>query len=128
MTVQPSFQRKAVRLWACEVKRLAAKDDFHWRLPGRHSRSSSDVAFPQMTGRKGRVVTNMDGSVSYEARNKQDVPIEVLNVHEKQRFMDGVKVRPHTPTPPREKAYDKGGGGEGGEGGREGGRGQLCLI
>lgn len=47
-----------------------------------------------MTGRKGRVVSNDDGTVSYESRSKQDVPLEILNIAEKKRFMDGEKVRP----------------------------------
>lgn len=46
----------------------------------------------QMTGRKGRVVSNDDGSISYESRSELDVPVEILNITEKQRFMDGDKV------------------------------------
>uniref|UniRef100_K7FR10 Protein strawberry notch homolog 1 n=1 Tax=Pelodiscus sinensis TaxID=13735 RepID=K7FR10_PELSI len=45
----------------------------------------------EMTGRKGRVVSNDDGSVSYESRSELDVPVEILNITEKQRFMDGDK-------------------------------------
>lgn len=45
-----------------------------------------------MTGRKGRVVSNDDGSISYESRSELDVPVEILNLTEKQRFMDGEKV------------------------------------
>lgn len=45
-----------------------------------------------MTGRKGRVVSNDDGSISYESRTEIDVPVEILNITEKQRFMDGKKV------------------------------------
>lgn len=45
-----------------------------------------------MTGRKGRVVSNDDGSISYESRSEVDVPVEILNITEKQRFMDGKKV------------------------------------
>uniref|UniRef100_UPI00358DE5C9 protein strawberry notch homolog 1 isoform X3 n=1 Tax=Myxine glutinosa TaxID=7769 RepID=UPI00358DE5C9 len=45
----------------------------------------------EMTGRKGRVVTNDDGSVSYESRSELDVPVEILNLTEKKRFMDGEK-------------------------------------
>ena len=45
-----------------------------------------------MTGRKGRVVTKVDGSVGYESRSKEDVALEVLNITEKQRFMNGDKV------------------------------------
>lgn len=54
-----------------------------------------------MTGRKGRVVSNDDGTVSYESRSKQDVPLEILNIAEKKRFMDGEKVRQtvFSPTP-----------------------------
>lgn len=47
----------------------------------------------QMTGRKGRVVSNDDGSIQYESRSEIDVPLEILNLTEKQRFMDGIKVR-----------------------------------
>lgn len=54
-----------------------------------------------MTGRKGRVVSNDDGTVSYESRSKQDVPLEILNIAEKKRFMDGEKVRQTVPPSPR---------------------------
>lgn len=53
-----------------------------------------------MTGRKGRVVSNDDGTVSYESRSKQDVPLEILNIAEKKRFMDGEKVRQTVFSPP----------------------------
>lgn len=46
----------------------------------------------QMTGRKGRVVTTSAGTVEYEARNDCDVALELLNLTEKQRFMDGEKL------------------------------------
>ncbi|OBS68912.1 hypothetical protein A6R68_02525 [Neotoma lepida] len=45
----------------------------------------------EMTGRKGRVVSNDDGRISYESRSEVDVPVEILNLTEKQRFMDGQK-------------------------------------
>lgn len=45
----------------------------------------------EMTGRKGRVVSNDDGSITYESRSELDVPVEILNLTEKQRFMDGDK-------------------------------------
>jgi hypothetical protein len=45
----------------------------------------------EMTGRKGRVVQSEDGSIQYESRSEQDVPLETLNLTEKQRFMDGEK-------------------------------------
>ena len=47
-----------------------------------------------MTGIKNRVVSNEDGTISYESRSKQDVPLELLNIAEKKRFMDGEQVRP----------------------------------
>lgn len=43
----------------------------------------------EMTGRKGRVVTTDDGKIHYESRSEQDIPLEILNLAEKQRFMDG---------------------------------------
>ena len=47
-----------------------------------------------MTGIKNRVVSNEDWTISYESRSKQDFPLELLNIAEKKRFMDGEKVRP----------------------------------
>ncbi|XP_043289667.1 protein strawberry notch isoform X2 [Venturia canescens] len=46
----------------------------------------------EMTGRKGRVVQNEDGGIQYESRSEVDVPLETLNLTEKQRFMDGEKT------------------------------------
>ncbi len=45
-----------------------------------------------MTGRKGRVVSKDDGYVQYESRSEYDIPLEILNLTEKKRFMDGDKV------------------------------------
>lgn len=45
----------------------------------------------EMTGRKGRVVSTEDGQVQYEARTENDVSLEMLNLVEKQRFMDDDK-------------------------------------
>ncbi|XP_014663996.1 PREDICTED: protein strawberry notch homolog 1-like [Priapulus caudatus] len=45
----------------------------------------------EMTGRKGRIVSLDDGTVQYESRSEIDVPLETLNLTEKQRFMDGEK-------------------------------------
>lgn len=45
----------------------------------------------EMTGRKGRVIQTDNGSIQYESRSEQDVPLETLNLTEKQRFMDGTK-------------------------------------
>ncbi|KAH8874996.1 Protein strawberry notch [Schistosoma japonicum] len=46
----------------------------------------------EMTGRKGRMVMGDDGRVSYESRRESDVNLELLNLTEKQRFMDGEKL------------------------------------
>ncbi|KAH9419908.1 Protein strawberry notch 2 [Dermatophagoides pteronyssinus] len=45
----------------------------------------------EMTGRKGRIVSKQDGQVQYEARSENDVSLEMLNLVEKQRFMDDEK-------------------------------------
>jgi len=45
-----------------------------------------------MTGRRGRMVSLLDGSVQYQLRSEDDVSLELLNIAEKQRFMDGEKV------------------------------------
>ena len=45
----------------------------------------------QMTGRRGRIVGTDDGA-TYESRSETDVPLEILNLMEKKRFMDGEKV------------------------------------
>ena len=37
-------------------------------------------------------MSNYDGTISYQSRSKQDVPLELLNIAEKKRFMDGEKV------------------------------------
>lgn len=44
-----------------------------------------------MTGRRGRVVGLPDGTVQYQLRSESDVSLEMLNLKEKQRFMDGEK-------------------------------------
>lgn len=46
----------------------------------------------QMTGRKGRVVRQANGSVRYESRAEQGLTIDHINIKEKERFMDGEKV------------------------------------
>ncbi|XP_077299576.1 protein strawberry notch isoform X2 [Arctopsyche grandis] len=45
----------------------------------------------EMTGRKGRVIQTEGGQILYESRAEGDVPLETLNLTEKQRFMDGEK-------------------------------------
>lgn len=40
----------------------------------------------EMTGRKGRVVQREDGGIEYESRSEVDVPLETLNLTEKQRY------------------------------------------
>merc|ERR1712223_698847 len=46
----------------------------------------------EMTGRKGRVVQDQtSGDVRYESRSEMDIPLETLNLAEKDRFMKGEK-------------------------------------
>ncbi len=46
----------------------------------------------EMTGRKGRVVQDQSyGDVRYESRSEADIPLETLNLAEKDRFMQGQK-------------------------------------
>lgn len=45
----------------------------------------------EMTGRKGRIVSTQDGQVQYETRTENDVSLEMLNLVEKQRFMNDDK-------------------------------------
>lgn len=49
-------------------------------------------ALPQMTGRKGRVVSRSDGTVAFESRAEQGLSIDHVNLREKERFMRGEKV------------------------------------
>lgn len=44
----------------------------------------------EMTGRKGRIVQDEDGQISYRSRNEEDA-LENLNIAEKERFMSGQK-------------------------------------
>ncbi|KAH7839686.1 hypothetical protein Vadar_007346 [Vaccinium darrowii] len=47
----------------------------------------------EITGRRGRLVRNSDGKgVTYQARNTKGVPVDMVNMHEKQLFMDGKKL------------------------------------
>ena len=46
----------------------------------------------EMTGRRGRVVSLPGGRIQYQLRTENDVSTEMLNIKEKQRFMDGEKV------------------------------------
>lgn len=50
---------------------------------------SSNVA--EMTGRKGRMIKDEDGLISYKQRNETDA-LENLNIAEKERFMKGQKL------------------------------------
>lgn len=46
----------------------------------------------EMTGRRGMLVRASSGKgVTYQARNTKDVTMEMVNMHEKQLFMDGKK-------------------------------------
>nr|XP_013002204.1 protein strawberry notch homolog 2 isoform X4 [Cavia porcellus] len=46
----------------------------------------------EMTGRKGRVVSRPDGTVTFESRAEQGLSIDHVNLREKQRFMSGEKL------------------------------------
>uniref|UniRef100_A0A158R3X8 Strawberry notch homolog 1 n=1 Tax=Syphacia muris TaxID=451379 RepID=A0A158R3X8_9BILA len=47
----------------------------------------------EMTGRKGRVVSREDGEIEYELRHAgADVPLELMNMDEKEKFMRGEKL------------------------------------
>lgn len=45
----------------------------------------------EMTGRKGRVVKDDDGMISYRQRNEEDA-LEDMNIAERERFMSGKKL------------------------------------
>uniref|UniRef100_A0A2A4K1W6 Strawberry notch AAA domain-containing protein n=1 Tax=Heliothis virescens TaxID=7102 RepID=A0A2A4K1W6_HELVI len=83
---------------ACSMKEelLAAVERLGRRLPPNtldqlvdELGGTDNVA--EMTGRKGRVVQTEGGQILYESRSEADVPLETLNLTEKQRFMDGQK-------------------------------------
>ncbi|KAH9315300.1 hypothetical protein KI387_023927, partial [Taxus chinensis] len=46
----------------------------------------------EMTGRRGSVVRTPNGKVAYQPRNTKDVTMEMVNMNEKQLFMDGKKL------------------------------------
>ncbi|KAG8043403.1 hypothetical protein GUJ93_ZPchr0458g22439 [Zizania palustris] len=47
----------------------------------------------EITGRRGMLIRASDGkSVVYQARNAKEVSMEMINMHEKQQFMDGKKL------------------------------------
>ncbi|RNA44326.1 strawberry notch -like protein, partial [Brachionus plicatilis] len=51
----------------------------------------------EMTGRKGRIVSQKDSNNQkecyvYETRNENDVPVELMNFVQKERFMNGEKL------------------------------------
>ncbi|XP_023310793.1 protein strawberry notch isoform X2 [Anoplophora glabripennis] len=83
---------------ACSMKEelLAAIERLGERLPPNTlDQLIDELGGPEnvaeMTGRKGRVVQTEDGGIQYESRSETDVPLETLNLTEKQRFMDGEK-------------------------------------
>ncbi|KAG2568646.1 hypothetical protein PVAP13_7NG407100 [Panicum virgatum] len=47
----------------------------------------------EITGRRGMLIRASDGKgVVYQARNAKEVSMEMINMHEKQQFMDGKKL------------------------------------
>ncbi|XP_020285283.1 protein strawberry notch isoform X5 [Pseudomyrmex gracilis] len=84
---------------ACSMKEelLSQIEDLGERLPPNTlDQLIDELGGPEnvaeMTGRKGRVVQTEDGAIQYESRSEVDVPLETLNLTEKQRFMDGEKT------------------------------------
>jgi len=51
----------------------------------------------EMTGRKGRVVQTEDGAIQYESRSEVDVPLETLNLTEKQRYVSNENSKTSIP-------------------------------
>ncbi|KII72369.1 Protein strawberry notch 1 [Thelohanellus kitauei] len=45
----------------------------------------------EMTGRKGRIVKSRDGDYVYESRSNEETSLELVNVHERDNFMQGNK-------------------------------------
>jgi len=109
-----SFNRPAARTrptrayeildYICQMKRdlLNAIRQLGKRLPANTLDELIDLFdgpanVAEMTGRKGRIVhkqqlqTNTNSFV-YETRNEFDVPIELLNVAQKEKFMNGQKL------------------------------------
>jgi hypothetical protein len=90
--------------YVCEMKRdlLNAIQQLGKRLPANTLDELIDLLdgpdkVAEMTGRKGRVVcrTNNEGGENnyvYETRNETDVPVELMNVVQKERFMNGEKL------------------------------------
>ena len=89
--------------YICELKRdlLNSIQQLGKRLPANTLDELIDLLdgpdkVAEMTGRKGRVVcrNNQDDTTNfvYETRNEQDVPVELMNVVQKERFMNGEKL------------------------------------
>lgn len=77
---------------ACSMKEelLSQIEDLGERLPPNTlDQLIDELGGPEnvaeMTGRKGRVVQTEDGAIQYESRSEVDVPLETLNLTEKQR-------------------------------------------
>ncbi|KAK4336681.1 hypothetical protein RND71_044107 [Anisodus tanguticus] len=84
---------------ACERMRdsiLAKLDKLSDRLPSNTideliDQLGGSEMVAEMTGRKGRVISTDQGDVIYESRNDGDVSLEMLNIAEKNRFMNDEK-------------------------------------
>jgi len=79
---------------ACSIKEelLLQIEDLGERLPPNTlDQLIDELGGPEnvaeMTGRKGRVVQTEDGAIQYESRSEVDVPLETLNLTEKQRYV-----------------------------------------
>ncbi|KAF3623297.1 hypothetical protein FXO37_31917 [Capsicum annuum] len=75
------------RLAVTEVRGGRGRLKKNWRELG----GPENVA--EITGRKGMLVRAANGKgVTYQARNTKDVSMEMVNIHEKQLFMEGKKL------------------------------------
>ncbi|PHU04118.1 Protein strawberry notch -like protein 1 [Capsicum chinense] len=75
------------RLTITEVRGGRGRLKKNWRELG----GPENVA--EITGRKGMLVRAASGKgVTYQARNTKDVSMEMVNIHEKQLFMEGKKL------------------------------------
>ena len=54
---------------------------------------SLSLSLFQMTGRRGRVVGTENGVPKYEPRAEMSIPLDQINIAEKDRFMRGEKVQ-----------------------------------
>ncbi|PAA74115.1 hypothetical protein BOX15_Mlig015939g2 [Macrostomum lignano] len=87
-------RRRAAQLKADLLRAVEALDE---QLPKNAldeliDRLGGPAVVAEMTGRRGRVVADDAGQVTYESRRETELSMELINLTEKQRFMDGDKL------------------------------------